>query len=249
MSSSDRIIRAAELGFAPPTPAPRPAVAALPCDARQVLVGLAPRRRVAAVVAPAAAPQPASGMVEAPPDPADLAAELAAARDRGTAEGRELARRELEERLAAVGAFAAQLEAAAPHEAGVIARVVVDLSLAIAARILDREVAEDPALLAGVIERALRTVNGSPETHIYLNPETVDAVREAWESTHGSAYLGKRWIFEPDPRQPLGGCTIRHEHGFVETGLEAQLEEVRLVLDRTIPALARGRAHEAEGAA
>lgn len=248
MSSSDRIIRAAELGFAPPTPAPCPAVPASSCDAGQLLVGRSPRRHVAAIVAPASAPQPAADEAVALPGQPDLAAELAAARDRGHAEGRELARRELEERLAAVGAFAEQLEATAPHEAGVIARVVVDLSLAIAARILDREVAEDPALLAGVIERALRTVNGSPEAHVYLNPETVDAVREAWESTHGSAYLGKRWVFEPDRRQPPGGCTIRHEHGFVETGLEAQLEEIRLVLDRTIPGLAR-RALEAEGAA
>ena len=42
----------------------------------------------------------------------------------------------------------------------------------------------------------------------------------------------------------LGGCTVRYDHGFVEAGLEAQLEEIGIALDRAIPSLARGMVEE-----
>jgi hypothetical protein len=68
--------------------------------------------------------------------------------------------------------------------------------------------------------------------------------RQAWEALHGRAYLGKKWFFEGDPTLPVGGCTLRYEHGFVEAGLEAQLEEIGIALDRAIPNLARGTVEE-----
>ncbi len=166
---------------------------------------------------------------------------------RGYAAGLERATAETRAAVDAVGDLATRLETLAPHETAVVARIVVDLALAVAARILDREVEDAPSLLVGVIERALRSVNGSPEARVYLHPGAVDAVRSAWESAFGPAYLGKRWIFEADPALPPGGCTLRHEHGFVEAGLDVQLEEIRGTLERTIPLLAR-RATE-EGAA
>jgi flagellar biosynthesis/type III secretory pathway protein FliH len=79
---------------------------------------------------------------------------------------------------------------------------------------------------------------------VLLNPANVDQVQQAWEALHGRAYLGKRWIFEGDPTLPIGGCTLRYEHGFVEAGLEAQLEEIGIALDRAIPNLARATIEE-----
>ena len=77
-----------------------------------------------------------------------------------------------------------------------------------------------------------------------LNPDAVEPVAQAWEALHGRAYLGKKWSFEGDPTLPAGGCTLRYEHGFVEAGLEAQLEEIGIALDRAIPNLARGTVEE-----
>jgi hypothetical protein len=74
--------------------------------------------------------------------------------------------------------------------------------------------------------------------------ESVEPVAQAWEVLHGRAYLGKKWFFEGDPTLPVGGCTLRYEHGFVEAGLEAQLEEIGIALDRAIPSLARGTVEE-----
>jgi flagellar biosynthesis/type III secretory pathway protein FliH len=99
-------------------------------------------------------------------------------------------------------------------------------------------------LLCAALEAAVSTINGSPEAHVMLNPTTVEAVSQAWEALHGRAYLGKKWIFEGDPNLPIGGCTLRYDHGFVEAGLEAQLEEIGIALDRAIPNIARGSVEE-----
>ena len=82
------------------------------------------------------------------------------------------------------------------------------------------------------------------EGFLLLNPAAVEPVGQAWEALHGRAYLGKKWIFEGDPTLPPGGCTVRYDHGFVEAGLEAQLEEIGIALDRAIPSLARGTVEE-----
>ncbi len=183
-------------------------------------------------------------------DPEGVARIRAAAEARGYADGHARAAAELEAQLAAVAELAAQLEASAPHEAAVVARAVIELALAVAHHVLDRQVSADPTLLVGLIERTLQGVNGSPEARVYLHPDAVEPVREAWEATYGSAYLGKRWVFAADPRLPRGGCSIRHEHGVVEAGLEVALDEIRLALERTVPAVARaGTPRDAEDAA
>jgi len=114
----------------------------------------------------------------------------------------------------------------------------------VAKRIVQHEVHIDPSLLCTALEAAVSTINGSPEAHVLLSPAAVEPVAQAWEALHGRAYLGKKWFFEGDPTLPVGGCTLRYEHGFVEAGLESQLEEIGIALDRAIPGLARGTVEE-----
>ena len=113
-----------------------------------------------------------------------------------------------------------------------------------AKRVVQHEVRLEPSLLCAALEAAVSTINGSPEAHVLLNPAAVEPVHQAWEALHGRAYLGKKWTFEGDPTLPIGGCTLRYEHGFVEAGLEAQLEEIGIALDRAIPSLSRSAVEE-----
>jgi flagellar assembly protein FliH len=161
------------------------------------------------------------------------------AEERGYAAGRSRAEAELRAAVEAAGAVAARLEASAPRDTVAVAHAIVEVALTVARRILDAEVSADPTVLAHALEGAVSQVNGSPLVRIFLHPDAVEAVRETWEAIHGRAYLGKDWSFEADPTLPAGGCVLRHEHGFVDAGLEAQLEEIGIALDRAIPSLAR----------
>ena len=167
-----------------------------------------------------------------------------AAEQRGYETGRARAEAELRAAVEGASALADRLQAIAPDRTSEIAHSIAELALSVAKRIIQHEVRIEPSLLCASLEAAVSTINGSPEAHVLLNPAAVEPVATAWEALHGRAYLGKKWFFEGDPNLPAGGCTLRYEHGFVEAGLEAQLEEIGIALDRAIPNLARGTVEE-----
>jgi flagellar biosynthesis/type III secretory pathway protein FliH len=167
-----------------------------------------------------------------------------AAEERGYDIGRNRAEAELRAAVEGASALADKLQAIAPERTSEIAHSIAELALSVARRIVQHEVRIEPSLLCASLEAAVSTINGSPEAHVLLNPAAVEAVAQAWEALHGRAYLGKKWFFEGDPTLPVGGCTLRYEHGFVEAGLESQLEEIGIALDRAIPNLARGTVEE-----
>jgi flagellar assembly protein FliH len=181
-------------------------------------------------------------------DQAALAEEIQrierAAEQRGYDEGHRRAEDELRAAVEGASGLADRLEAVAPERTSEIAHSIAELALSVAKRIVQHEVRVEPSLLCTALEAAVSTINGSPEAHVLLNPTAVEPVHQAWEALHGRAYLGKKWFFEGDPTLPPGGCTLRYEHGFVEAGLEAQLEEIGIALDRAIPNLARGTVDE-----
>ena len=167
-----------------------------------------------------------------------------AAEERGYETGRNRAEAELRAAVEGASALAQKLQEIAPDRTSEIAHSIAELALSVAKRIIQHEVRIEPSLLCTSLEAAVSTINGSPEAHVLLNPAAVEPVATAWEALHGRAYLGKKWFFEGDPTLPVGGCTLRYEHGFVEAGLEAQLEEIGIALDRAIPSLARGTVEE-----
>ncbi|HEX8941143.1 MAG TPA: FliH/SctL family protein [Candidatus Limnocylindrales bacterium] len=199
---------------------------------------------------PAAASAGADAPLPAAPDEGltSLAAELgrmrAIAHERGYAEGRARAEGELRVAVAAAGALAARLEQHAPRDTANLAHAIAELGLAVARRIVADAVRQDPAVLVTALEEAIATINGSPEARVMLHPAAVEPVRVAWEAAHGRAHLGKRWVFEPDASLPSGGCVVRYDHGFVDAGLETQLEEIGIALDRAIPGFVRERGEE-----
>jgi flagellar assembly protein FliH len=176
--------------------------------------------------------------------PEEIEALARAAEERGYEIGRNRAESELRAAIAGASAIAEHLQSIAPERTSELAHSIAELALSVAKRIIQHEVRTEPSLLCAALEAAVSTINGSPEAHVLLNPAAVVAVQQAWEALHGRAYLGKKWFFEGDPTLPDGGCTLRYEHGFVEAGLEAQLEEIGIALDRAIPNIARGSFEE-----
>lgn len=163
------------------------------------------------------------------------------AEERGYAVGRARAEAELAAAIEAAGAMAARIEALAPRESSAVAHALATLSTAIARRIVGAELHLDPAILVRALESAVTAINGSPEARVLLHPDQLEPVRSAWETAHGTAYLGKRWTFEADASLPPGGCVLRYEHGVVAAGLEAQIEEIATAIDDALPGLGRGR--------
>jgi flagellar biosynthesis/type III secretory pathway protein FliH len=170
----------------------------------------------------------------------DLLQALRIAEERGYAIGHARGVEELRAATASAAALATKLEAMAPTRTNAVAHAIAEVALAVARRVVGAHLEVDPSILVGVLETAVGKINGSPDARVLLHPDVVDQVRGTWEATHGRSYLGKSWTFESDPALPPGGCMLRYEHGFVDAGLETQLEEIGIALDAAVPGLWHG---------
>jgi flagellar assembly protein FliH len=98
---------------------------------------------------------------------------------------------------------------------------VVKLALAIAARVLQREVKLDPLLLQGVVKVALGMVVEGSGTVLRVPVQDVEAWRGLRESHESFAVE-----VSGDARLAAGECVLETRMGRVELGVSAQLEEV-----------------------
>jgi flagellar assembly protein FliH len=100
-------------------------------------------------------------------------------------------------------------------------RQVVQLALAIAARIVHREVATDTELLVAMARVALDRLGDSPAATIRLNPEQHAALTATRRlDRHGAVAL------VPDPAVAPGGCLVESGYGTMDMSVDAQIEEI-----------------------
>ncbi len=179
--------------------------------------------------------------LEAPPEPAQLIAaaaderrqaeeaeRLEAARAEGMAEGLAAGRAEIEPAVEALGAAARELaeESAAAAERAEAA--AAELALRLAEKVVGAALEAKPELVLEVTRGALRRLAEPREATLLVNPEDVDAVREAVESL--SAEHGAPLVVRAERRLPRGGCIVRTEAGEIDARIAGQLERAARVV-------------------
>jgi flagellar assembly protein FliH len=154
-----------------------------------------------------------------------MSADMELARNEAKAEARREWEQELEDRVA--GERRAVLKACdefvrerARYFAGVEAEVV-KLALAIAARVLHREVKLDPLLLTGVVRVALEKVAEDSTMVLRVPADAVEMWREIFAANPESSLQ-----VVGDERLAAGECVLETSVGRVELGVSAQLEEI-----------------------
>lgn len=105
-------------------------------------------------------------------------------------------------------------------------RQMVDLALALARRVVDRELTLAPDLVAAMAHVALERLGEQTPATIRLNPADYSVViaerGEQWEGTHVSVV--------PDPAVTRGGCLVESDFGVVDASVDAQLGELARAL-------------------
>jgi flagellar assembly protein FliH len=105
-------------------------------------------------------------------------------------------------------------------------RQVVQLALAIARKVIHREVSIDHDLLAAIARVALDRLGESTQVVVRLNPDdhavAAGAGASAWPVGHVTVVA--------DPRVPPGGCRVESELGVVDAGVDAQITEIARAL-------------------
>lgn len=100
---------------------------------------------------------------------------------------------------------------------------VVQLSLAIASKILHRESQIDPLLLAGLVHVALERVGAQTKVRLRVNPSELEPWRKFFAPMAGQTLVPE---LVGDESLELQQCVIETEHGSTEVSLETHLKEI-----------------------
>ena len=100
---------------------------------------------------------------------------------------------------------------------------LVRLSVAIARRILHREISIDPDALLGLVKAAMSKIDAREIHLIRAHPDTVPVIQKALNSAETQA----RIEISVDPRAERGTLLVETARGQLDASLETQLQEVQ----------------------
>lgn len=104
-----------------------------------------------------------------------------------------------------------------------IEKEIVELSLAIARKILQRECEIDPLLLSGVVRVALDRLDAETSVHLRVPAGSLTQ----WQSFFDSQrLLTRKPGLVPDPTLVPGQCRLETELGETDLGIDLQMQEV-----------------------
>lgn len=103
---------------------------------------------------------------------------------------------------------------------------MVRLALAVARRIVHREISLDQDLLIAIARVALDRLGESATVTVRLHPDDYSATAAA----RSAEWTGTTVSVAADARVPRGGCRIESDFGVVDAGVDAQIQELAYAL-------------------
>jgi flagellar assembly protein FliH len=164
------------------------------------------------------------------PDPSAIAAEWqrkvdearAAGRREGEAAGRSQAAAEAKAVTERAARAVAELAAYRPNLRKQAESDVVRLAIAIARRVLRREIAADPDALRGLVVAALEKLQAQEITRVKAHPSQAAPIAACIQS----AAPNLRVDILPEPSLEPGGLVFETNHGNLDASVESQLREI-----------------------
>jgi flagellar assembly protein FliH len=99
---------------------------------------------------------------------------------------------------------------------------LVRLAIAIARRIVQREMTMDPDLLRAIARVAMDRLGETTGITVRLNPDDHAAIAAGRDPQWGGGHV----TVVADARLPRGGCRLESEIGTVDASVDAQLQEI-----------------------
>jgi flagellar assembly protein FliH len=185
---------------------------------------------------PAAVPAP---LPRTEPDPVAVAqaqadAIRAQAREEGYAAGLQAAAAQLAPALDALEAAAGGFEALRAETAGAVERGAVALALRIAEHALGAALEVQPERVVDAVRGALRRLAERDRVVVLVNPDDLDAVREASDALIVQLGGIDSLDVQAERRVTRGGAVVRTVEGEVDATLETKLARAREVLHREL---------------
>jgi flagellar assembly protein FliH len=147
---------------------------------------------------------------------------LRAAHEAGWREGEAAARRRLDAVIAQLARSVEELSSLRARLRRQAEADLVHLAVAIARRILRRELSLDPEAIAGLVHAALQRLAGQEIARVRVHPELAVAVRTALAEGQGAQAAE----VVADARLEVGAVIFETERGNLDASVETQLAEI-----------------------
>lgn len=114
-------------------------------------------------------------------------------------------------------------------------RQIVDIALAVASKVLVREIEENPTTILPIVKEALGKVCDQEQIVIRVNPEDYEMVLMAKRDLQLMVGRENAVNVSADNIVPLGGCVIDTSLGTVDARLDTKLELVYKAIQEVLP--------------
>lgn len=180
----------------------------------------------------AQAMQKAEALIAEARQKADEAYEQAVARgyDEGFAQGLAAAENEAAKLLSALEAAVQKVSALKGKIMREAQRDLVEMSIAVSAKVIGTLAAENPKVTEAAVADALSRVKMAAGVSVRVHPDVCDYLAAKRAELAGLAEGVRSIEFVPDPRIELGGCVVEADTGAIDATVGGKLTEVRKVL-------------------
>jgi flagellar assembly protein FliH len=152
-------------------------------------------------------------------------------RAQGLSEGQdtgfELGTQKIEPLMSAIKEALIQLNAIREETYRQLEREVVELALAIARKVICREVATDKETVVCIAREALAKVDDSGKVNIKMNPADLEFINQTKYQLANLIPDVNHVTFEAEENIQSGGCIIETELGEIDARIEKQLQAVK----------------------
>jgi flagellar assembly protein FliH len=125
----------------------------------------------------------------------------------------------------ALEAAALQLRHAQDEFRTAAGEAIVSLAMTVAEHVCRRAIAQEPGLILGTVQDALRLLPESGDIVVRLHPDQVALIEEHQRELVGTRDAPHGLRLVPDPEIEPGGCLVETPDCLVDASLPARLEE------------------------
>ena len=175
---------------------------------------------------------------------------LAEGKAQGIKEGGDEAKKNYDKQLNAieerVAAIFSDVKTAKTEQLMQAQRTLIELSMAMARKIVITELAANPDIVLATIKKALTFIAERERLIVRVSPndlETVSGKKEFWTSISERLEGIK---IEGDERIGKGGCIIESNSGVADARMETMFDEMRDIIEKTWDSISSGSENEAQ---
>jgi len=150
--------------------------------------------------------------------------------EQGEHAGRESVQSQLDSLLQSVRQMLAELEGFRRQEVRTLEKELVELTLAIARKVVGREVAAHPDIVADLLRDAVRRLEYAGALKIRMNPDDLERLSDVLPQLLKDLGDPGRVTFEADAGLSVGGCFIEGEAGDIDARIERRFHIVEEAL-------------------